>query len=96
MNNEIVERIGSAAVLEQLAEEAVELAHAALKMARVVRGENPTPVNEGAAYYSVVEELADVRLCVSVLEANYGTFVTEHTEAIKYQRWLERLAQAGK
>lgn len=40
----MIEYIGKAAMLEQLAEEAAELAQAALKCARIERGENPTPV----------------------------------------------------
>lgn len=40
----IIEEIGEAAMLEQLAEECTELAKAALKMARIIRKENPTPV----------------------------------------------------
>ena len=43
---EILEHVGEAAVLEQTAEECAELAHACLKMARKLRGENPTPVAE--------------------------------------------------
>ena len=34
----MIEKIGAAAMLEQLAEEAMELAHAALKLARIERG----------------------------------------------------------
>ena len=41
---DIVREIGSAAALEQLAEEASELTKASLKMARIIRGDNPTPV----------------------------------------------------
>lgn len=43
--NFIVEKIGEAARWEQLAEECAELGHAALKVARILRGENPAPVN---------------------------------------------------
>lgn len=45
----IIEEIGEAAMLEQLAEECTELAKAALKMARIIRKENPTPVTEKEA-----------------------------------------------
>ena len=45
----IIEEIGEAAMLEQLAEECTELAKAALKMARIIRKENPTPVTEKMA-----------------------------------------------
>lgn len=39
----ILETLGTEAVLEQLAEEASELSQAALKLARKLRGVNPTP-----------------------------------------------------
>lgn len=53
----IIEEIGEAAMLEQLAEECTELAKAALKMARIIRKENPTPVTEKSTRmsYSVPE-----------------------------------------
>ncbi len=59
----MIEMIGSAAMLEQLAEEATELAHAALKAARVVRGENPTPVTLAEAAVNLREEYTDVVQC---------------------------------
>ncbi len=40
----VCDMIGEPAVYEQLAEECSELAKAALKMARILRNENPTPV----------------------------------------------------
>lgn len=43
MPDDVLEMIGTAALLEQLAEESAELAQAALKMARKLRNENPTP-----------------------------------------------------
>lgn len=39
----MIEIVGKPAMFEQLAEEATELAQATLKMARKLRGENPTP-----------------------------------------------------
>lgn len=42
----ILDAIGEPAMYEMLAEEATELAHAAQKMARILRGEKPTPVTE--------------------------------------------------
>ena len=45
----IMEEIGEAAVLEQLAEECTELAKASLKLARILREENPTPVTRDEA-----------------------------------------------
>lgn len=40
---EVICSQGEPALLEQLAEECSELAQAALKLARLERGENPTP-----------------------------------------------------
>lgn len=91
MNQYIIDKIGEAAALEQLAEEAAELAQAAQKLARIVRGENPTPVTREQAFSSLVEELSDVTLCVNVLETKYGNFDTKAITAMKYQRWLDRL-----
>lgn len=59
----ILEKIGRAAMLEQLAEEAAELSHAALKAARIERGENPTPVTLKEAEKNLTEEYTDVITC---------------------------------
>lgn len=59
----LVEKIGRTAMLEQLAEEACELGQAALKTARILRGENPTPVTYEAAIYNLREEYTDVIQC---------------------------------
>lgn len=59
----MIEKIGAAAMLEQLAEEATELAHAALKLARIERGENPTPVLKEDAMDHLIEEYTDVVQC---------------------------------
>jgi NTP pyrophosphatase (non-canonical NTP hydrolase) len=61
--------LGAAALLEQLAEESTELAHAALKQARIERDENPTPVSASEAFSNLFEEVADVRLCIRAIEA---------------------------
>lgn len=83
--------IGEPAALELLAEEAVELAHAALKLARVLRGENPTPVSYLDAAAQFAEELGDVRLCTRALEEYYGKLDTTETEQAKSRRWEARL-----
>ena len=57
---DLIEAIGLPATLELLAEESTELAQAALKTARVLRGENPTPVTLEEARDHLAEELADV------------------------------------
>lgn len=54
--------ISTPALLELMAEECTELAHASLKLARVLRGDNPTPRTIEECEQKLVEELADVRL----------------------------------
>ena len=63
----MIEKIGAAAMLEQLAEEATELAHAALKLARIERGENSTPVLKEDAMDHLIEEYTDVVQCAEEL-----------------------------
>lgn len=90
------EAIGEPATLEMLAEECVELAHAALKLARVERGENPTPKPKEQCIDAMHEELVDVLICIGeVMGADWYSIerftVKENT---KYQRMVERLGAA--
>lgn len=82
-------------LLVQLAEEAAELAHAALKLRRCQIGLNPTPVLPMQAEANLIEELADVRLCAEVLDR--GTRIKNQIDGIaasKLGRWAERLEEA--
>ena len=63
----ITEKIGLPAMLEQTAEECTELAHACLKLSRIVRAENPTPAKKIEILDAVEEEVADVMICVDEL-----------------------------
>lgn len=83
----IIDRIGEPAALEQLAEEATELAKAALKLARVKRGNNPTPVTETEALENLHEEVSDVQVCCQVL----GLAPDNQIRGAKLNRWLDRL-----
>lgn len=58
------DKIGDAAMYEQMAEECAELGKAALKMARILRNENPTPVTVTEASDMIIEEAADVFICM--------------------------------
>ena len=90
----IIDTIGTAAVLEQLAEESAELAHAALKLARKMRGVNPTPKTEGECWEALIEELADVQVCKEQLQMNAGARkVIDDTAREKTQRWEARIKQ---
>lgn len=77
--------------IEKWQEELAELTQAALKMARKLRGENPTPMTHAQAAEHLHEELGDVRLCLKVLDVAMGGDNTTAVEAEKLQRWLDRL-----
>ena len=64
----MIEKIGTPAMLEQMAEEAAELAQAALKLARVLRAEHPTPVTLEEAKMNLTEEFTDVQHCAGELK----------------------------
>ena len=89
----IAEHIKAAAALEQLAEEAAELTHAALKYARIVRGENPTPVNLTDAHDALTEEMGDVILCARVLMAQGVAFDNNAIAERKARRWVDRIRE---
>lgn len=97
MRQLLVERIGEPAALELLAEECTELAHAALKLARAERGENPTPTKLEDCYAAVIEEWADVIICMGELADrdwnNSDEFDRIYEE--KLERMRKRLEQAG-
>lgn len=86
---EIRERVPVAALYEQLAEECVELAHAALKMARYLRSENPTPLTEEQIRDGLAEEASDVHLVAKILDIKGEPFIVN----LKLIRWHDRLAE---
>ena len=87
----IIEEIGTAAMLEQLAEECNELGKAALKLARIIRKNNPTPVTEEQAKENLCEEAGDVINCVEMLENANILFVDDDARKSKISRWENRI-----
>lgn len=87
----IIDIIGTPAMLEQLAEECSELAQAALKMSRVLRGENPTPKTWTECLDALTEEIADVELCTDQLKDFVDDFRIETIKDQKWARWEARL-----
>ena len=85
----MLEKIGEPAMLEQLAEECTELAKAALKKARILRGENPTPVTEREAEAHLIEEYTDVETCAKELKLS----ASRDIEAMKIRRFYDRLKE---
>jgi hypothetical protein len=91
---DILKEIGEAAALEQLAEECAELGKAALKMARIIRGENPTPRTADSVRDELSEEASDVLGCVHLLRAGKVLFLDEGLTAEKMKRWVQRITEA--
>ena len=93
----IVDKIGLPAVLEQCGEECCELGAASLKMARKLRGENPTPKSFEEIRLNLIDEIADVTLCMAILKYEAEITTDEITHAImerKEQRWNDRIKEA--
>jgi len=92
----IREKLPTPELLAQLAEEAAELGHAALKLRRVYDGTNPTPTTYEDALDNLHEEIADVQLLLQVLELTDREVYTEIMQE-KLRRWERRLRKnAGK
>lgn len=91
----IREHLDQAELLAQLAEEATELAQAALKLRRVYTGINPTPMTGREAFHNLLEEMADVYNCVHILDLDTSVNLDEvqRTMLIKQARWAVRLSQ---
>lgn len=97
----LVDAIGDAATLELTAEECMELGHSLLKYARLKRGENPTNTPEDICQRQIVEELADLTICVDMIQRmdwftddEYNNYRT--TERQKLKRFQHRLIEVGK
>ena len=91
----ISEIISGDELLRQTAEEAAELAQAALKIIRVAKG--TTPLDGETAVDMLIEEIADVQNCIAVL-AERLTGLRDKADKIsieKMRRWRERLIASG-
>ena len=85
-------------LLAGLAEEAAELAQAALKYRRALDGTNPTPVTVQEAEVALHEEIADVSLYLAVLnmlvDATFPSKLIAKRMVEKLTRWAKRLQEA--
>lgn len=88
MINEI---IGTPAMLELAAEECTEMAQACLKMARHLRNENPTFKSLTTINDNLIEEIADVEICIN--ELKMASIVDE---ALIKKKMVEKEARAKK
>lgn len=80
-------------LLAQLAEECTELAKAALKLRRTYSKTNPTPVKRREATNAVLEEIADVKLCLHACGFEKVSTLIECNRIMgaKAERWADRL-----
>lgn len=91
----IREQLSPADQFAQVAEEAVELAHAAMKMQRILNGTNPTPVTEKEAVAKVMEEICDLYNALEVLKLDVS-LKYEGIRKKKMARWVERIKKGVK
>ena len=98
MSKEVSDILPKTEILAQLAEEASELAQAALKLRRALDGTNPTPKSVAECEENLLEEWADVDLCLrGALKSDYFYNARTKIESIelkKLDRWLSRLKEA--
>lgn len=85
-------KLDKRALLEGLAEEASELAQAALKLIRAMgSSKNVTPTSEKEAWEHLYEEIADVENCTNALEICDEDFLDIQQE--KMISWADRLEE---
>lgn len=94
--DEVLVHLPVPTVYEQLAEEYTECAKAALKIARIIRNENPTPITMREAKDHMLEEMADVDLVwkvLSLVQDSPRESVNDHDNRMytKLDRWIGRL-----
>jgi hypothetical protein len=93
----IASRITQEAALCQLAEEAAELAKAALKLRRAIVQDSPTPTTEEDARGNVLEEMADTLVAFRAWEHINGlgaSLIVDGIAYVKEKRWVDRLKAA--
>ena len=94
MLNYIKSHVSKKELLAQLAEEATELAHSALKYRRALDDENPTPVSRNEAFKNLIEEIDDVALLLEPLALKWRIEFNSGSREKKLKRWVERLKDA--
>ena len=97
----IADNLSDEDILCQIAEEAAELAQAALKLRRVITGTSPTPVTQEEAIDNLIEEYADTVGAFWVLSSKSDGVLNvsaDYVEIIseKYDRWAKRLKEGKK
>lgn len=92
MSKKVSDILPKTEILAQLAEEASELAQAALKLRRALDGTNPTPKSVEECRKAFEEEYADVVNCIIALDMDDAAFERmQKMQREKEIRWLSRL-----
>lgn len=98
MSKKVSDILPKTEILAQLAEEASELAQAALKLRRALDGTNPTPKSVEECEENMLEELADIKVAFTVYLSDSKPCIKARvseeiykTAEIKLDRWLSRL-----
>ena len=92
----VLENVSEEALLGQLAEEAVELAHAALKLQRASLGEAPPELDMDKVCTNLLEEFADVICVMHVISDGETEGLNNCVGDIilaKLDRWIGRIME---
>lgn len=97
----IVSKLSKEEILCQIAEEASELAQAALKLRRAITQTNPTPVSVDEAEKNLTEEHGDVSVAFAVYAVKSNWVDCQDVAAgesirAKYSRWAQRIKEGKK
>lgn len=91
----IVENLSEEDILCQIAEEASELAKAALKRRRAITHTNPTPVTPEASMADIIEEYGDVVNAMGIFlektKSEHEPHIDYAIQNAKMVRWAMRL-----
>ncbi len=86
MSKKVSDILPKTEILAQLAEEASELAQAALKLRRALDGTNPTPNSVEESLENIQEEMADVFVCLTMFGKS-----AERDGILIYNRYMEKV-----
>lgn len=86
MSKKVSDILPKTEILAQLAEEASELAQAALKLRRALDGTNPTPESVEECLENIQEEMADVFVCLTMFGKS-----AERDGILIYNRYMEKV-----
>ena len=94
----IAENLSDEDILCQIAEEAAELAQAALKLRRAITQTNPTPVTVEQAAANLFEEYGDTVVAMTAYYMKHGASDRKVVDILeqsytKYNRWAKRIKE---